>query len=139
MLKACKSCWTLRRLSEEKDAVVPAAGASSNLERTTTFGSSGTVARLPSDIGLPKLLCRDCTLTRRPLVTAVGAYSGRLVKLSGLRITLKVPGACDSAFRSRSSSFVRSANEGRLSYMGDCEFRELPEAARAARYQLKTR
>lgn len=87
--------------------------ASSNRVRTIVLGSPGKGYRVGCDNALAVLLWPDCILARREPSEA--AYSGILEKLSGFTMTLYVPGACDSALRSRSSSVFRSANNGRPS------------------------
>lgn len=106
--------------------------ASSNLDNTTVSGSSaGAPIRplLPSEdaeglvlpLGPLRAECMLCVRGRVPLGLP---YSGKDAKLCGLTMTLYVPGAFDSAFRSRSSSLVRSEKDGRSSYIGDCELLE---------------
>lgn len=92
--------------------------ASSKRSSTTTLGSVRVrvSSRLGEGVLLAKLLACECTLSRRlPGEEADAAYSGSSAKLSGVTTTPNVPGRCVSAFRSLSSSVVRTSKAGRLS------------------------
>lgn len=81
----------------------------------------------------PWLPTHPCSDTNRGVgeLLPEEAYSGRFAKLSGVTTTLYVPGTADLAFLSRSSSFVRVANAGRLSFEVDLDRDTAPGRARA--------
>lgn len=88
---------------------------SSNLERMTTLGSSGVkhAEDPPTEDGVL------AHFASKKLPARSSVYPGRQSKLSGFRTTTYVPGMERSAFISRSISFVKHGNGGKVSTTGD--------------------